>query len=46
MVCGRTFLSRTSPLQKSEIRRTIVWEYVLIFAFWGSVIEIVALQNW
>ena len=46
MVYGRTFLSKTSPITKPEIRRSIVREYVLILAFWSAVIGIVAWQNW
>ncbi len=46
LVYGRTFLSKTSPIRRPELRRTIAWEYVLIFVFWSAVIGIVAWQNW
>lgn len=46
MVYGRTFLSAKSPIRKPEIRRTIVGEYLLMLAFWGIVLTVVAVQNW
>jgi len=46
MVYGRTFLCKASPVTDPKIRRAIVWEYVLIFAFWIVVAAIATWQQW
>ena len=46
IVYGRTFLATGSPVTDPRLRRMIVWEYVLIAAFWGSVAAIATWQHW
>lgn len=46
-VYGRTFFHPQSPIRRPEIRRAIVWEYVVILLFWGTTLGLVAWYgNW
>ncbi|MFQ5412340.1 MAG: fatty acid desaturase family protein [Phycisphaerae bacterium] len=47
VIYGRIFFVKHSPLSDPTMRRRIVWEYVLIVAFWGSLLAVVAYtQAW
>lgn len=37
-IYGRIFFHQESPIQKPEIRRAILWEYVAIGVFWGAIL--------
>jgi len=41
-VYGRTFFHKDSPIRSKKLRRTILWEYVGIVVFWGTVLGFVA----